>query len=469
MRPAALVLLAALQACTAPERADASASTDDAGETGASEHALEATLTPGEPIGTLAYVTFATPAPGSAWVEVQEDGGPVRVFPATADVDGTGHSAMIVGLAAATDYTWRAVATLEDGATLDSAPAVFATDPPPLWLPALTEVVPAADPWAPGFVMTTFIGQTAGAALFDHQGRYVWWWEPPEGEMPCQARLGLDGRSVTIMVIDELMSADIGTLVQVEIGGAIRASHRATNAHHDFIELPDGRIGFLAFDIRKIDGMDVVGDALVLLDTTTGAEEVLWSTWDDFEPIPDDEEEDAFYQFGMDWTHGNGLARDAATGEWLVSLHNLDTLVRLSSEGELLWRIGGPEDGFTLLGGERFANQHSPVLTESGILLFDNKTPDIDALYSRAVEYRVDLGAGTLEEIWSFDGEQDLYSAFMGAVERTHRGTTLIGWGSGGRLTEVDADGNVVWQVETAVGSSFGFTRPVRTLGEVVE
>lgn len=465
MRLACLALLAALSACTAPENADGPAPVDD---TGASEHALVATLTVGEPVGTVAYVDFATPSAATGWIEVQEAGGPVRVFPATADESGTAHTAMVVGLAAATDYTWRAVATLEGGEALDSAPAVFSTDPPPLWLPALTEVVPSADPWAPGFVLTTFIGQTSGAAMFDHQGRYVWWWEPPEGKMPCQARIGLDGRSVTMMIVDQEMSADISEIVRVELGGSTRASYRATAAHHDFIELPDGRIGFLAFDIRRAHDMDIVGDALVVLDPETGGEELLWSTWDDFEPI-DNDDEDAFYRFGVDWTHGNGLAWDPATGEWFVSLHNLDTLVRISGQGNLMWRLGGPEDGFTLLGGERFSNQHSPILTEEGVLLFDNKQPDIEELYSRAVEYRIDLEARTLEEIWSFDGDQDLYSAFMGAVERTDRGTTLIGWGSGGRLTEVDAEGTVVWQVETEVGSSFGFTRPVRTLGEVVE
>jgi len=142
----------------------------------------------------------------------------------------------------------------------------------------------------------------------------------------------------------------------------------------------------------------------------------------------------------------------------------------VSATGELEWVLGGGELGdFELTSGSAFARQHSPLLTDEGVLLFDNGHLDPDALYSRAVEYRIDEASGTYEEIWSYAGDEDIYTAFMGGVERLDDGNTLIGWGSGGRVTEIDASGAVVWQVETAVGSSFGFTHAVPTLGEVLE
>ncbi len=451
-----LPLLVLAGACTAP-----------VDEPPAGDVLLDPTITASEDMGTVATVEVATPDAAVARVEISEPGGRVRTFPAVSGEDGTSHTVPLVGLPAATELTWRVVATLEDGTELASDPAVFATAPPPLWLPALTVSVPAADPSAPGFVLTTIIGESPAAAIFDRQGRYVWWWRAEEGAMPCQARVARNGDSILLMTVDQQMTDDIAALVRVGFDGAVRGSHRLPVAHHDFVELPDGSVGYLAFDIRPFDGIEYVGDMLVLLDAATGTEEKVWSTWDHL--VPTDAEVDTFYPFGHDWTHGNGLAHDDATGDWFVSLHNVDTIVRLTETGELVWKLGGPENDFALTSGDGFSRQHSPVLIDGGLLLFDNQSPNPDELYSRAVEYRLDEEAMTYAQAWSFDGDQGLFSAYMGSVERRPDGSTLVGWGSGGRITEVSPDGEVAWQIEAAIGSPFGFTHPVETLGEVVE
>lgn len=427
------------------------------------EAAFSATLEASALVGTVATVRVEAAADASVWIEVNEAGGPTRTFPARL-VAGT-HEAVLVGLAAGVAYDWRAVAVLADGDEIATGVEVFDTDARPTWLPDLTVAVPGADPWTSGFVATTILGADPALAILDRQGRYVWWWRGASGTMPCQVRTARDGFGLLAMIVDQAMVEDIGTIVRVAFTGETVQAVAAPLAHHDFVELLDGRVGYLAFDVRVWEDEDTVGDQLVVLDLDAETAEPIWSTWDDLVPGVLEYE---FYGAGLDWTHGNGLAWDAATGDWLVSLHNLDTVVRLASDGELRWRLGGEESDFALTSGEAFHQQHSPVLTSEGVLLFDNGDPDTGALYSRAAEFALDESAMTFAPVWTWAGDEDLFTAFMGSAERLPGGSTLIGWGSAGRITEVTSAGEVTWEIESEIGSPFGFTHPVATLGEVL-
>lgn len=425
---------------------------------------LAATLVPSETIGTVATVAFTTPGPATAVVEVTEPGGATLRFLARTS-DGTSHEALLVGLAAGVDHSWRVVATLDTGSELTSEPAVFAAELQPLWMPGSTLSVPDAS-GAEHFVLTTIVGDEPGVAILDAQGRFVWWWRGEPGTFACQARMAADGQSVLLLVVDSLMQSDIGVIRRVALTGETLGETRATLAHHDFIELPDGRVGFLAYDARSWQGTDVAGDALVLLDLETGAEETIWSSWDSLTPGAP-----ASYPphpLGVEWTHANGLDFDEASGDWLVSMHNISTIVRVTGDGALRWQLGGDTSDFVDAAGTEppFAEQHGPTFTEAGLLLFDNREPQTGDLYSRAVELRLDEDAGTFETTWSYDGDQRLFTAFMGSAEQLDDGSTLVGWGSGGRLDRVGADGEVSWRVDVSIGFPLGFSHHLATLGE---
>lgn len=422
-----------------------------------------ATLMPAPAIGTVASVHVEAPDGADVTVEVQEAGGPTRRFVAT-PAEGGGYETLLAGLAADVGYTWRAVATLSDGEERRTDDDVFHTAPPPDWAPLL-EVTPPVDPWAPGFVGSTLLGLDAAYVVLDAQGRYVWWWRPEETYMVNNARLARDGRSVLVLLADAAMKEDLGTLVEVGLDGQVLAEVAAPGAHHDFVETPDGGIVYLAFDTRPWDGEDTIGDRLARLDRATGVTETLWSSWDTETPSRPDAPD--IYSFGRDWTHANGLALDPETGDWLVSLHNLDTVLRIAWDGSLLWRMGGPESDFAVVGDEGFAFQHSPGFGGGEVLLFDNGRGGNDP--SRAVAYAVDPDAGTYTRRWEFVGDGAHTTVVGGSVTRLPDGGALVGWGSAGRIERVDADGGVTWRVDTLEGSAPGFSAPLATLSEVVE
>jgi hypothetical protein len=78
-------------------------------------------------------------------------------------------------------------------------------------------------------------------------------------------------------------------------------------------------------------------------------------------------------------------------------------------------------------------------------LLFDNgnyHTPP----ESRAVEYSLDTLAMTATLVWEYRHSPPVYAPFVGSVQRFQNGHTLIGYGAAGIMTEVSADGVVVWE-----------------------
>ncbi|MFN7142554.1 MAG: aryl-sulfate sulfotransferase, partial [Myxococcota bacterium] len=322
---------------------------------GPADVGVVATLTPAPAIGTVADVHVEAPDGADVTIEVAEAGGPTRRFVATPAEHG-GYDALLAGLAADVAYTWRAVASFPDG-EVRTADEVFHTAPQPAWAPLLA-VEPPVDPWAPGFVGSTLLGADAAYVVLDAQGRYVWWWRPDEAYMVNNARLARGGRSVLVLLADADMREDLGTLVEVGLDGEVIAETAAPGAHHDFVETPDGGIVYLAFDTRPWDGEDTIGDRLARLERTTGVTETLWSSWDALSPTRPDAPD--IYSFGRDWTHANGLALDPVSGDWLVSLHNLDAVVRIAWDGALRWQMGGAGSDLAVVGDEGFAFQHSP-------------------------------------------------------------------------------------------------------------
>lgn len=136
----------------------------------------------------------------------------------------------------------------------------------------------------------------------------------------------------------------------------------------------------------------------------------------------------------------------------IVSLRHTDSLVALryaddenGPAGELLWKLGAGGD-FEMMGeGDWFLHAHAPeVLPDGSILLYDNGNERPGTVlsssehppYSRAVRYRLDDQAGTVEQLWEHrvpPGEDPLYAPYVGDADPTPQGTVLI---AHGRLLE---------------------------------
>ncbi|MCE9595153.1 MAG: aryl-sulfate sulfotransferase [Planctomycetes bacterium] len=140
-----------------------------------------------------------------------------------------------------------------------------------------------------------------------------------------------------------------------------------------------------------------------------------------------------------DWAHANAILVDPRDGNYVVSCRNQDVMAKIERKsGKLLWLCGpplnwGPPWNELLLApkGSPFEwsyHQHAPRFLPNGdLLVFDNgngrATPPFLELrdpvrYSRAVEYRIDEKARTVEQVWSYgSASEPWYSFFLGGVE----------------------------------------------------
>ena len=142
------------------------------------------------------------------------------------------------------------------------------------------------------------------------------------------------------------------------------------------------------------------------------------------------------------WLHGNSV-QQLADGKLLLSFAKVNTIAVVDMEtGGLVWHWG--------CGGE-LTHQHAPVMLESGnILLFDNgyHPNGLAQNFSRALE----IDPGSAKMVWSFEGHDggDLrmlfYSSMHSNCQRLPNGNTLICEGMTGRLFEVTAHGDLVWE-----------------------
>jgi hypothetical protein len=156
-----------------------------------------------------------------------------------------------------------------------------------------------------------------------------------------------------------------------------------------------------------------------------------------------------------DWAHANAVIHDPLDNSIIASLRSQDALIKFSREsGELIWILGnhrkwvGFEQYLLAPIGSPFVwqyHQHAPMLTPDGtILLFDNgnrkATPftneiptPADTNFSRAVEYRVDEQAGTIEQVWEYGFDQSgelIYTPAVGDADLlTGSNTVLITFG----------------------------------------
>ncbi len=179
-------------------------------------------------------------------------------------------------------------------------------------------------------------------------------------------------------------------------------------------------------------------------------------------------------QMGVtDWTHLNGIDHDPDTDLLVVSAHGLDELWVIdhgtSTEeaagpaGDLLYRWGRPANW----GGDgqpELYGQHDPTWLPGGrLMVFDNGMGRPQGAYSRVVQIEVPFEDGLPaaqtpddapllpEWIWTAPIPSDLFAPLISGAQRLPGGNTLITEGPAGRLFEIDADGELVWEYVSPV------------------
>ena len=413
-----------------------------------------------ECIPTVVEVAWSVDAEAvdEAWVEFGAEFG--LSVSANGTPDGP-FDAIVVGLDPGSTTLFRAVVSV-DGHVHRSEEVAVETGSPPVDLPLPTLTALDEDLATGGLIATSIVSSPSYAVLLDREGDVVWWHAPDatwDVTFVPRVALSRDGRSVIYLatplaVVDDDPKEQ--QLVRVSLDGCTEEITTVEGAHHDFEELPDGTLALIHSDVRDVEGEPVDGDQVIELGMD-GEPTQAFSVWDhlDYEPL-----DTPWPTLG--WTHANALDYLEDEDAYLLSLHNLHTLLKVDrGSGELLWRLGGEESDFALPDGstDLFYWQHEFTVADEQVLVFDNGGwPEP---YSRVVQYTVDEAAGSVEQQWEHQTDPPMYVYCLGEALWLPSGHVLTSWGTSGRIDEVTAEGEVVKQLDLPLGATFGYIQHV--------
>ncbi len=305
------------------------------------------------------------------------------------------------------------------------------------------------------------------ANLIDEAGRIVHQWQHPDGLQ--HVRLLPNGHLLahTLPPEDAEGAESIGgsaaSLVELDQHSNVVWEHRDPYLHHDFQRLANGntlvvRWAKLPFEVAdRVQGGHradadpdwMWADTIREIDPA-GATVRDWYSW---EHLNTAHHVKCPLESRKEWSHLNSLEL-TDNGDWLVSFRLTDTIAIVDHRtGALRWRWGPGQ----------LSHQHHATWLEGGrILVFDNGCHRREApSFSRILE----IDRKTRKIAWSYQAEPILafFSFMISGCERLANGNTLITEGATGRLFEITAEGETVWEYVSPwlLPSTFGVTAAV--------
>jgi hypothetical protein len=339
------------------------------------------------------------------------------------------------------------------GDTLD-----FTTGPVPGDLPRYVAGGPAP---APGYVV---FGAYPYGVVIDSTGRVVWYRRLDQG--PTLNFQVEPGGLYATSPITVTPGDPTPWVLYDPLGNAVRRLGCAEGLVTRFHELrlePDGSAWLLCDETRTLDLTGIGGQAAAQVTATVvqhldqaGAVRFQWHAFDHFALT----ELDSISRTGPDvnFTHGNALDIDSS-GHLLVSFRSLNEITSIdTTSGQVLWRLGGLANQFTLAGGATpFVGQHGlRVIGRDQIQFLDNRGIPGD---SRALRWVLDETALTARLVGSFGSLPPVEAQLGGSTQLLRDGRLLVAYGNGHRVQEYDATGNLIWAIDGDPGYVFRATR----------
>lgn len=254
-----------------------------------------------------------------------------------------------------------------------------------------------------------------------------------------------------------------GAILEVDWDGNIVWEYYHPDHHHDARRLRNGNTILLCLEklprdlVPLIKGgvpqSEVNGDMYSdVVHEVTPSGEIVW-TWHAFEHLDPGRHIITPNEMRHEWTHGNTVD-ELTDGNIILSFRNISTVVIVDkATKDIIWELGD----------NVLAQQHFPNELQNGnILLFDNGNyrANNHLTYSRVLE----VDRRTREVVWQYvdNPSIDFFSRFISGAQRLPNGNTLITEGMNGRLFEVTAEGEVVWEY---VNPHFGQTSESEVTG----
>ena len=178
---------------------------------------------------------------------------------------------------------------------------------------------------------------------------------------------------------------------------------------------------------------DIARDRTFVVNTTSQLVEWEWQAQSDF-PFS------SGGPFPRDWTHLNDV-ESLEDGRIVVSLRNHDQVVFLDRETGVVenWTLGSDDDHDVLY--EQHNPDYIPASEGGPALLLANSEND------RVAEFRREDGEWNRTWTWADDRLE-----WPRDADRLPNGHTLVTDTDGGRVLEIDRDGDIAWSVEIAGG-----------------
>ncbi|KAK4896122.1 hypothetical protein LTR27_005979 [Elasticomyces elasticus] len=163
---------------------------------------------------------------------------------------------------------------------------------------------------------------------------------------------------------------------------------------------------------------------------------------------------------GWNWLHPNSVDKDDA-GEYLISGRFTDTIYKISSTGQIIWRLGGKQSSFHLQDFS-FSKQHDArFLSKHGsievISLFDNAAvshPGVDLAptfpHSSAIVIEIDHDTGTARVIKRIARPDGGLTKLRGNFQILSNGNAFVSWADNGYISEHNVNGDLLFEAQFA-------------------
>ena len=286
-----------------------------------------------------------------------------------------------------------------------------------------------------------------GASTFrpiTHQGRpALVWWEGGNN----------NGIGIGEFVLADSSYTEIG---RVKAVGSSRADHHEfqLTRHGSALIFSDSGVAATLVAGSSPQPWQVLDCAIQEIDLATGR---LLFEWHSVDHIGLDESRvDPPATAGVlyDYVHANSIEVDH-DGNLLMSARNTSTVYKIDrGTGDVIWRLGGKANDFTMNPGAAFSWQHDARRQPDGSLsLFDdNAAPGT----SRAIVLQVDETARTASLVRAYAHSPALLATSEGSVQILPNGNVFVGWGSVPEFSEFTRDGRLVFDATfPASGTSY--------------